>query len=198
MALPLATDIRISHGDDTVRLVPSLRAAYLLNQRHGMGKLVDGINEGSLSIILDIISKSGNAVAALALVERKLQAHFGKALADLQEQAFQFLAACFGVDDDPDIDHPADKPGESFDLQKALADLFEIATGCLGWTPTDAWAATPAEIMAAQRGLITKLKAVNGTAEAEPEHDPREEVSEAEVRTGLARLRAEARRGRQQ
>ncbi|MHA6646408.1 hypothetical protein ACX3P1_28370, partial [Mesorhizobium sp. A623] len=107
----------------------------------------------------------------------------------------------FGLDDDPDVEHPAEaqaKAGQPFDLEKALADFYEIATGWLGWTPETAWNATPAEILAAQRGLIAKLKAIHGTAEEKPDYDPREEITPDQAKQGIAKLRANANRGKPQ
>jgi hypothetical protein len=203
MALPLATDIRIEHGDDTVRLVPSLRAAYLLNSAYGVGRLEKAVREFNTSIIFDILAHAGNGVEALTLLRRKIaDTGLGPALTDISRPLNQFLCACFAIDKDPAVDHPAvarAKAGEPFDLGKTISDLFEIATGWLGWTPEQAWQATPAEIIAAHRGLIAKLKAIHGSGEEQQEstYDPREEVSEDQMRAGIAALKAEAQRGRQ-
>jgi hypothetical protein len=47
----------------------------------------------------------------------------------------------------------------------------------------------PAEILAAQRGHIAKLKAVHGTTEDTAEHGPREEITPEQVRDGIAKLK---------
>lgn len=193
-------DIVIAHGSDAVRLHPSLRAAYRLNRKHGIGKLVQAVTEGHVTIIYDILAEGGGD-AACAVLERKMQVHLGKALQQLQEPLFTFLAVSFGIDDDPATEHPAEaraKTGKPFDLEKALAEFFEIATGWLGWTPDTAWNATPAEILTAQRGLIAKLKAIHGSAEDKPEHDPREEITPEQAKQGIAKLRVNAQRGRPQ
>jgi hypothetical protein len=177
-------DIVISHGSDAVQLRPSLRAAYRLNAKHGTGKLFHGVNDGNLSIMLDIIAEGGYPLAARSIVDRNLQAHFGRTITELKDPLFAFLSVSFGVDDDPDVDHPAEaraKAGKPFNLEKALTDFFEIGTGWLGWSA--------AGILAAQRGHIAKLKAVHGTTEDTAEHGPREEITPEQVRDGIAKLK---------
>ncbi|MER9702671.1 hypothetical protein NKJ10_00215 [Mesorhizobium sp. M0204] len=176
-----------------MQLRPSLRAAYRLNRRYGMGKLFHGVNDGNLGIMLDIAMEGGDPIAARSIIERNAQTHLGECVEGLKEPLFAFLAQSVGVDDDPKTDHPAEaraKAGEPFDLDKALTDFFEIATGWLGWSPADAWAATPGEIMVAQRGLVAKLRAINGVSEDKTDSDPREEVTPHQVKEGLATLRA--------
>lgn len=189
----LATDdIVISHGRDAVRLRPSLRAAMRLNAKHGMGKLFHGVNDGNLSIIYDILAEAGDDRACLVL-ERKIQAHLGNALQEVQTPLFAFLAVSFGIDENPDELTPAEvraNAGKPFDLEKALTEFFEIATGWFGWSPADAWAATPAEIIVAQRGLVAKLKAIHGAAEDKTEHDPHEEITPEQAKEGIAKLRS--------
>ncbi|MHA6646420.1 hypothetical protein ACX3P1_28430, partial [Mesorhizobium sp. A623] len=77
-------DIVISHGSNAVRLMPSLRAAYRLQHKHGVGKLVRAVNEGNLTIIYDILAEGGGD-AACTVLERKMQMHLGKALQELQD-----------------------------------------------------------------------------------------------------------------
>lgn len=174
-------------------LRPSLRAAYRLHDQYGYGKIFAGIIEGNLTILYDIVEEAGGDHAA-KVFERKVQRRLGKALEEVRKPLLQFLAASFGVDDDPNVDHSAKtntNTGKPFDLRKALSDFFEIGTGWLGWSPAETWAATPAEILAAQRGLIAKLKAIHGSAEDKPDdYDPSEEVAPAVVKEGIATLKA--------
>lgn len=193
-------DIVISHGSNAVRLRPSLRAASRLQRKHGIGKLLSAVTEGHVTIIYDILAEGGGD-AACAILERKMQVHLGKALEDVQAPLFSFLAVSFGIDDDPATEHPAEasaKTGKPFDLEKALAEFFEIATGWLGWNPETAWNATPAEILTVQRGLIAKLKAIHGSAEDKPDHDPREDITPEQAKQSIAKLRANTKRGRPQ
>ena len=197
MALPLATDIRIAHGDDSVRLIPSLRAAYHLNASYGVTRLEKAVRELNTGIIFDMLAYAGNGVEALTLLQRMIDdLGLGVALFSIAGPLVQFLHACFAIDPNPA--ETSAKTGAPFDMTKTLDDLFEQATGWLGWPVNDAWAATPAEIMTAYNGLIAKLKACHGSAEEQQEstYDPREEVSEDQMRAGIAALKAEAQRGK--
>jgi hypothetical protein len=46
--------------------------------------------------------------------------------------------------------------------------LFLIATGWLGWTPADAWEATPVEILTAYEGRVDMLRTIFGGKDEEP------------------------------
>lgn len=189
--MQLATDdIMIRHGDLAAPLRPSLRAALHLQRKHGLGRIVAGLDEGNLNIIADIVaagdvSDSGEA-KLIAIMQ--FRTGIGATIAGFHEPLSNFIAISFGLTDE---DHVTDRPkqaGRPFSFEDALVHLFEIATGWLGWTPTDAWAATPGEIIAAQRGLIAKLKAIHGTAETTT--DARDLPSPEEVSEGVARLRS--------
>jgi len=66
--------------------------------------------------------------------------------------------------------------------------LFQIATGWLGWSPGQAWEATASEILLAYEGHIEKLRAIHGGS-AEEEWTP-ESAEEARLdRAGLQRLK---------
>lgn len=200
MTLRLANDdIFITHGGDTVQLIPSLRAAYNLQVKHGLGKLMKGLDEGSITIFHDVLAESGNPQDAIGILDTMCMGGLSAAIFQLQGPIFQFLAVSFGID--PDAEHLAEQnasAGQPFDLHHALVQLFEFGTGWMGWTPAQTWAATPAEIMAAKRGLEAKFRALNGGGrknETVSHFDPRQEVPESEVRHGINALRAEARRG---
>ena len=187
----LAPDaIVIKHGRDAVLLRPSLRAALRLQRKHGLGRLVAGVRDGNLAVILDIVAEAENPFLAESIVFRNVQAHLGRALAELHDPLSDFLAISFGIDGE---EHPAEqreRKGKRFSIEDTLQELFEVGTGWLGWSPADTWAATPAEIVAAQRGLIAKLNAMHGKAEDQPAYDPRDEVSPEEVQAGIAKLRS--------
>lgn len=211
MTLRLANDdIFISHGGDTVQLIPSLRAAYNLQVKHGLGKIMKGLDEGSFTIFHDVLAESGNPQDAIGILDTMCMGGLSAAIFQLQGPIFQFLAISFGLPTDPDEEHLAEQnasDGQPFDLHHALVQFFEFGTGWMGWTPAQTWAATPAEIMAAKRGLEAKFRALNGggklsTVDSSDRrklvsaYDPRQEVPESEVRHGINALRANARRGR--
>ncbi len=73
-------------------------------------------------------------------------------------------------------------------FEQHFTTLFEVATGVLGWTPETAWNATPAEIIAANKGRIDLLKSIFGnSANTSKEFDP---LDTAFDREGLAALKA--------
>lgn len=168
--MSLAPDIIvIEHGSNAVRLTPSLRAAYRLHSMHGVDKLFAGIAEGRLGVILDIIAEGGGE-QAVTLAECSLYGRLRDGIERLKPPLYQFLAASFGANDDDQ--RPANgnaKATAPVDIKASLTALFEIGTGWLGWTPAETWVSTPAEIMAAQRGHIAKLKAIYGSAEKDGE-----------------------------
>ena len=98
-----------------------------------------------------------------------------------------------------DHDKPANLSPEAVNqsIEKHLESLFEIGTAWLGWSPAETWAATPAEILVAERGLVAKLKLMNGVAgETKPKFDPREEITPEPAKAGIAELRAIALQGK--
>jgi hypothetical protein len=86
----------------------------------------------------------------------------------LAEPLAKFALAIAGHDPDSTA-APAPSTGEPIEPEELFTRLFNVATGWLGWTPEDAWSATPAEILAAKSGrtdLITDiLKAVFGSSD---------------------------------
>lgn len=199
----LATDIiTIAHGGNAVRLRPSLRAALHLQREHGLGKLARAVSDCRLGLILDIVAAgTDDDPCGRLIVIDTIRDKGVPGLASMRDAIDDFLAVSYGID--PDDDHPVEREQRKtgkFDLEKALVDLFEIGTGWLEWTPAETWAATPAEIAAAQRGLIAKLKAVHGSADDE-QGEPQSanpddwELSPEDLRENLDKLRAVMRRG---
>ncbi len=170
MTVPLATDIRIEHGDDTVRLIPSLRAAYLLNRTHGIDALVKAVDEGNVTVICAILAQAGSGAAdALVLIEA-MASELGSAamFAAIHGPISEFLTACFVADNTESTDkqpEPRTSADPRNEIEKGLSSLYSIGTGWLGWSPETVWASSPAEIVTAQRGLIAKLKAIHGAAD---------------------------------
>lgn len=190
MTSRLANDIiAIPHGHQAVRLRPSLRAAVRLHARHDLRKLVEGIGDGHLGMIADIILE-GTDPETGARVVNKLAV---RDLATLVEPLSDFAFALLGVDRKEAVttsERVANTPDTSDWIGPHLERLFEIGTGWLGWSAADTWAATPTEITIAQRGLIARLKAVNGVKDdGQIDGDPRQEIPPQKVKQGLATLR---------
>lgn len=198
MTTPLATDrITITHGTVAVRLVPSLRAAVTLQRKHGLARLANAIASQHVSTILDIVdAATDHDPAGRKIIQQTLADHGVIGLVAHTCALESFIAASFGLDGEPANDQ---RPtGKHVPIEDALLDLYEIGSGWLGWSPADTWNATPAEIVAAQRGLIAKVQAIHGSGEQKDDsasYDPREEIPLAQVKAGLASLRANIRRG---
>lgn len=174
-------------------LRPSLRAAYLLEQKHGFKAVLQGVNDGNVGIIADILAVADDEETVGKLL-RETAVHGIIKLDFLRPALIEFLAVLIGLGDDEEEAEAAKKP---IALTDFFEQLFEIATGWLGWTPDQAWAATPREIIAAQRGFMAQRNALLTAIFGKPEeHDPREEVSEEQVLSGLATLKANAMRGK--
>lgn len=185
----LANDIiAIPHGPaHAVRLRPSLRAAVRLHAKHDLRKLAEGIGDGHFGMIADMILEGTDAETGAKVVN----ALSVRDLVALAEPLSDFAFALLGVDRKEAVttsEPVAQTPDTSDWIAPHLERLFEIGTGWLGWSPTDTWAATPNEITIAQRGLIARLKAVNGVKDDHAD-DPREEIAPHKVKQGLATLR---------
>ncbi|MBX5179422.1 hypothetical protein HJB77_24620 [Rhizobium lentis] len=191
---PAYEQVTIAHGGNTVMLRPSLRAAATLVERHGFPGLFRALDELNLTIISEIIlAGSTNRQDAAAF----LLSHAGKPLFPFLVAVRQPLAELISMF--MPAPHPIAQPskGKAVSWTEAYAGLFGYATGWIGWTPEAAWNATPTEIDRAYVAHLDMLKAIHGSAEQEQHvHDPREEVTEGEARSGLAKLKANAQRGK--
>ncbi|WP_287245996.1 hypothetical protein [Mesorhizobium sp.] len=162
----------------------------MLQNKHGLAKVVRGIDDGDFNVVLDIVTAATDDPAAYGILVNRIDERGYYCLFELADELTRLVAASFGIDADAEHAKPRKQADKEFTIEESLEQLFEIGTGWLGWSPADTWAATPAEIIVAQRGLVAKLKAIHGTAEDKPEYDPLEAVSPAEVARGIATLRA--------
>lgn len=192
--------IMITHGDRHIELCPSLRAAYILEQKHGLTKLWFGAIHGNLTVILDIVSAASLfPYDARQLILDMIETDGVLALLELQDSLAAFISMSFGLRDRTEENEPTGNTnsGKSQSITERLVSLYEYATGWLGWTPETAWTSTPAEIAAALKGLNAKLKAIHGgkddeeQPDANKQYDPAEhELSPEQLRENLARLKA--------
>jgi hypothetical protein len=171
--------MRLTVGDETIVLRPSLRAAMRLYERHGgFSKLAEAIAKENVTAMADVVREC--AYGAPDLLRFLEEAGEGApVLSDLQALVaplVRFVAALAGADDEADhgktIDKRAGKPMSFADYHLAL---YRIGTGRLGWTPEITWNATPREIIEAYKGrsemLAELFRAVFGAPEGE-EFDP--------------------------
>ncbi|WP_314945897.1 hypothetical protein [Bradyrhizobium cosmicum] len=158
-----ANTFALQLGDRSFDLKPSLRAAFVLWERYdGFYNLSRHLAEGSITTAVDLINATivdqkawaSYALAPDSTVIRDLVA----ALGDLIE----FVFVLTGADEKP---RDNESTGEQIPFDEAFTNLFEVATGWLGWTPDDAWDATIAEILAAKRGRVAMLNALFGSKE---------------------------------
>lgn len=77
-------------------------------------------------------------------------------------QLLTFIEQVAGVDETESAE-----PSEPVALSELVERLFKIGAGWLEWSPEDTWNATPAEILLARDGLVEKLKAIHGSADAD-------------------------------
>ncbi|MGP4669360.1 hypothetical protein [Agrobacterium pusense] len=162
---PAYEEVRIALGDNiAVTLRPTLRAAVTLEARYGFPTLFRALEEGSFTVISDIIQTAtdsrDDAAARLSVHPgESLSSFIGLARIPLAELVSMFMPA-------PDAQASNIRPsGKSIAWGEYYADLYEKATGWLGWTPEQAWNATPTEIDRAYTGHIAKLKAIHGSGE---------------------------------
>lgn len=198
MTLRLATKpIILRHGNASVVLRPSLRAGFRIAERYTLAELRKGIDEFDFSMICHLAAiGADDPVKAVDFLGKHLSDRGAIPRLQAHTPAFvEFVAQSLGLSGDAQTTDEIDSGTgtavpEEPDLIEQLTSLFEIGAGFLQWAPRDVWQATPAEIMAAHRGLIAKLKAIHGTAEEPAPSDPRDVPTEAQVKANVADLKA--------
>lgn len=183
---PAYEEVKIAHGGNTVTLRPTLRAAVTLEARYGFPAMFRALEEGSFTLISDIIqtaTDSRDDAATFLRVHpgRSLSSFIGLARIPLAELVSMLMPA-------PDPQAVSVRPSsKSIAWADYYADLYEKATGWLGWTPEQAWNATPSEIDRAYTGHIAKLKAIHGSGEEDKrtEKAPDPEQAARNVADGL-------------
>jgi hypothetical protein len=168
----LGEDIIVSIGDDRIVLRPSLRAAVQLERAHGLNSLLNAVLDGNASTMAALISSTtGGACTADVILSRMMRAGLLVTVEALKPSLVALVLALLGAD--PDDENEAKSDGPSRTVAEAQKHLFGIATGAIGWTPAEAWQATPLEILAAWRGRVELLKAIFGSKEEEaPQERP--------------------------
>ena len=189
---PASDEITLAHGDITVRLRPSLRAASTLERSHdGFANLfrrIEQFHTGTVrEIILIAATDRKGAAAFLDTVSRLPICRFVEiAQASLARLCMGFIPAV-----DPDQKpRPNAKPTPWHEF---YSGLFRTATGWLHWTPEQAWNATPTEISEAFAGHIAMLKAIHGSSDDAEKQDALPDLDATFDREGLNRLRGKGR-----
>lgn len=164
---PLARDddFTLSHGGNTVRLRPSLRAAMRLERLHdGFGPLITKLDQFDTATIRDMILIAASDYSAAqgflaSISSQPLQTYRHAVTGSLSS-----LLAAFFPPEVTDTTSTSTTPEKPVPWSEGYAQLYQIGTGWLGWTPAETWAATPTEITQALEGRVAHLIAMNGGA----------------------------------
>jgi hypothetical protein len=194
---PAYEQVTIAHGGTTVTLRPTLRAAVTLEARFGFPAMFRALEEGSFTVISQIILTTALRQDAAAFLPseaagRPLSPFISATRMPLAELVSMLMPA-----PDPKA-KDVRTSGKPVTWPDFYADLYENATGWLGWTPDQAWNATPTEICRAYAGHVAKLKAIHGSGEddkptgkaPDPDQAARNEAAGLDPEFDRAALRA--------
>lgn len=155
-----ANTFALQLGNRSFDLKPSLRAAFILYERFdGFHNLSRYLAEGSVTTAVDLINATIVDQKAWAVYALADSSTVVRELLAARDQLLEFVLLLAGVDS-----NSTDKPhtGKPIPFDEWFTSLFEIGAGWLSWSPEDVWDATPAEILAAERGRVAMLKAIFG------------------------------------
>jgi len=181
---PAYDAITLSHGGNTVRLRPSLRAATHLERLHdGFESLFNRVESFDTATIREIIRVSATDQND---ADAFLTATANAPLHTLLATQNQIISLCTGLIPTAPEQEQTKPEGKPMPWSEVYSRLYKIATGWLGWTPSTAWNATPDEITQAFEGLTEKLKAVHGSADEDQNtNEPSEEQRAENIAAGL-------------
>lgn len=158
MGLQPAYEVVLRHGDHTVTLRASLRAAAALDALPGgipgaCDRLMRQSYSGIRQVILATATDKTGALRLLASLSHKPLAPF---LPEAQAACLDLLAHLL-----PAPSEGASK-GQGMPWAEFIATSFKYATGYLEWSPSETWAASVAEIEAAMIGQAERLRLMHG------------------------------------
>lgn len=157
----LADETKIMVGSKTFTLRPSLRAAVRLHKDYdGLQNLYAALGSGSVTASLDLISAACADPRLVVLLAYEVDKHaLETSVWSIRDQLQAFVLKLSGYDD---ADRELASTGQPITYDDYFDTLYRIATGWLGWDPSAAWDATPAEIIEAKKGRIELLRAIFG------------------------------------
>lgn len=167
MTMLASEEITIQIDREAIRLRPTLRAAMRLERTHGgFQALARKIAEENLSAMASVIREAATTYSPIPdLIEEIGEGPLGVRLECLVEPLIRFVFQLAGIDEDA---APEEIETDSkITFGEHHIKLYRIATGWLGWTPDQAWNATPNEIAEAYKGRCEMLKALFGSSEDE-------------------------------
>jgi hypothetical protein len=190
--MTLDSEIKITVESETIRLRPTLRAAYRLERRYnGFDKLATAVADGNLTVMADIVTECSSYCSSIPDFLRVLDGMPLRGSVEyLSTPILKLIFAMAGLSDDP-ADQPKDADnGETIAFADYHEKLFGIGCGVLGWTPDTTWQATPAEILAAYHGRMDLLATIFGGKGPDGDGTPPREHTPEEIANGLAKLKA--------
>ncbi|MBL4917457.1 hypothetical protein [Szabonella alba] len=145
-----ASEVLLRHGDYTVTLRASLRAAVALeNTPEGFAGLFDQIAGQSLSATYTVIRAAAKDMAEA----ERLLAHVGTEplaafLRSAQADCLALMWACL-LPAQGEASNPEPAAGPEITLSQFFTELFSRATSWLHWPPSEVWNASVSEIVTA-------------------------------------------------
>ena len=164
---PLAaeTEFTLSHGGNTVRLRASLRSALRLERLHdGFGPLITKLDQFDTATIRAMIIAAATDYSAAQRFLASISTEPLQTYRHAVTGPLSSLLAAFFPPEATDTTCTSATPAKPVPWSEAYAQLYQIGTGWLGWTPAETWAATPTEITQALEGRVAHLIAMNGGA----------------------------------
>ncbi len=174
MTVQPAFEIDLEHDGAVVTLRASLRAAVAIdNMPGGFPKVWEQIAQQSVTAIRAVI---------LATATERQEAHTFLVAAARQplsqslpgaQAACLAVLACYFPDTAEVAESRASTAAERTTLRAYFQQLYGYATGWLGWTPAETWAASPVEIEAAFAAHTDRLVKLTPGLSAEGDDHPK-------------------------
>jgi hypothetical protein len=167
MAQRHANDVALGYGGDTVFLRASLRAATLIEKMDGgFAGVLHKVQQGHTGTLRGIVHNSAtDRTTALALLDTMQDEKLSVIQQAMIAPAFAILTALMTPDlstEKPTATATTTAQAKPVAWADFYAELYQIATGWLHWTPDAAWNATIPEITNAFQGHMDMLKAIHG------------------------------------
>ncbi len=169
MLASLPTILHIE-GVGKFTLKPTLATAIRLDRafgNKGFAPIIEALKGESLSAINTILAEGGDVSGLQYLPDNALAV----TLPQICVALIRFIVDLAMVELEPSFSkQPAvTADGETIALHSFYAELFGLATGCMGWTPSQAYDASPVEILVAYKARVKFvgdiLKAAFGSSE---------------------------------
>ena len=158
----------------------------------GMTNVLRGIADWRAGILLDIIAET-----APHLDERAVKTHVQRLIAPMPHPSMVEMfgrlgLALIGVEKFDDTGTTKKGDGKPADFDAIYRRLYQVGTGCLGWTPEATLAATPLEIGLAFEGRTDMLKAIFGNKDEPKNVEQTPDMVDAMAAQAMARWGAKA------